>query len=88
MDIQGEGVSAGSHCCFIIRGGSLYLCTNDNSSQCKCVCVSVCVGGWGCSNKTPSSGLPFEFFSFFFIVIVIILWHASYHKTPNYIMKK
>ena len=78
---------------FIIRGGSLYLCTNDNSSQCVCVCVCVCVfvcvcvGGGGCPNKTHSSGLPFEK-CFFFIVIVIILWHASCHKTPNYIMKK
>ena len=53
---------------FIIRGGSLYPCTNDNSSQwCAfvCVCVCVCVGG-GCSNNTPSSGLPFEKCFFFF----------------------
>ena len=91
---KGRGLVRGHTVDFIIRGGSLYPCTNDNSSQCVCVCVcvSLCVcvcGGGGCSNKTPSSGLPFEkCFFLFFIVIVIILWHASCHKTPNYIMKK
>ena len=40
---KGRGLVRGHTVDFIIRGGSLYLCTNDNSSQCVCVCV--CGGG-------------------------------------------
>ena len=79
---KGRGLVRGHTVDFRIRGGSLLV------SVCAFVYVCVWGGGGGCSNKTPSSGLPFEKLFFFFIVIVIILWHASCHKTPNYIMKK
>ena len=46
---KGRGLVRGHTVDFIIRGGSVYPCTNDNSSQCVCVCVyvCVCVGGGG-----------------------------------------
>ena len=86
---KGRGLVRGHTVDFIIRGGSLYPCTNDNSSQCVCVCVCVCGGGGGAQIKHLALACRLnKFFSSFFIVIVIILWHASCHKTPNYIMKK
>ena len=63
---KGRGLVRGRTVDFIIRGGSVYPCTNGKSSQCVCVCVCLCVcGGGGCSNKTLSSGLPFEKCFFF-----------------------
>ena len=45
---KGWGLVRGHTIDFIIRRGSLYPCTNDNSSQCVCaLCVSVCVWGGG-----------------------------------------
>ena len=85
---KGRGLVRGHTVDFIIRRGSVYPCTNDNSSQCVCVCV--CVGGGGGVAQIKHLALACRLknvFSFF-IVIVIILWHASCHKTPNYIMKK
>ena len=85
---KGRGLVRGHTVDFIIRGESLYPCTNDNSSQCVCVfvCVCVCVGRGGV--KHLALACHFKNVFSFFIVILIILWHASCHKTPNYIMKK
>ena len=87
---KGRGLVRGHTVDFIIRGGSVYPCINDNSSQCVCVCVCVCVCGGVCAQiKHLALACRLKnVFSFFFIVIVIILWHASCHKTPNYITKK
>ena len=88
---KGRGLVRGHTVDFIIRGGSLYLCTDDNSSQCVCVCVCVCacvcVWGGGVA-QIKHLALACRLKKFFFIVIVIILWHASCYKTLNYIIKK
>ena len=44
---KGRGLVRGHTVDFIIRGGYVYPCTNDNSSQCVRLSVCVCVGGGG-----------------------------------------